>query len=53
MSDDDLARRIGKLETDVRALRDFQKMLMGAVSAVGVILAFVADWLRKKLGFDG
>lgn len=48
---EEVERRVDKLETEVRALRDFQKMVMGAVSAVGVILAFMADWLRKKMGF--
>lgn len=43
-------RRLDKLEDDVRGLRDFQKMVMGAIAAVGAILAFVADALRKKLG---
>lgn len=46
----EIERRVDKLEGDVRALRDFQKMVMGAVAALGAILAFVADALRKKLG---
>lgn len=53
----EIERRLGRIEDDVKSareeiksLRDFQKMVMGAVAAVGAILAFVADSLRKKLG---
>lgn len=46
----EIERRLGKVEDDVKGLRDFQKMVMGAIAAVGAILAFVADALRKKLG---
>lgn len=46
----EMERRLIKLEDDVRGLRDFQKMIMGAVAAVGAILAFLADAIRKKLG---
>ncbi len=46
----EIERRLGKVEDEIKSLRDFQKMVMGAVAAVGAILAFVADALRKKLG---
>lgn len=53
----EIERRLVRIEDDVKSareeikgLRDFQKMVMGAVAAVGAILAFVADALRKKLG---
>lgn len=49
-AESDVDRRLNKLEDDVRGLRDFQKMLMGAVAGVSTILAFLADAIRKKLG---
>mgnify|MGYP000697569145 CR=1 FL=1 len=50
-ADDDIERRVDKLEGRVQELRDFQKMVMGGIAAVGALLAFMADYLRKKLGF--
>lgn len=48
-----LRAEVAALRTEVNDLRRFQSWVMGAVAGFGVLLAFLADGLRKKLGLAG
>lgn len=55
MKDDLAALRaeVASLRTEVNDLRRFQSWVIGAVSGFGVLMAFLADGLKKKLGYGG
>ena len=42
---------VATLRTEVADLRRFQSWVIGAVTGFGVLMAFLADGLKKKLGF--
>ena len=44
---------VATLRTEVADLRRFQSWVIGAVTGFGVLMAFLADGLKKKLGFGG
>lgn len=47
-----LRAEVASLKNEVNDLRRFQSWVMGAVAGFGVLLAFLADGIRKKLGFS-
>lgn len=46
-----LRAEVASLRTEVNDLRRFQSWVIGAVSGFGVLMAFLADGLKKKLGW--
>ena len=46
-----LRTEVAALRTEVADLRRFQSWVIGAVTGFGILLAFIADGIRKKLGF--
>ena len=46
-----LKAEVMTLRTEVADLRRFQSWVVGAVTGFGVLMAFLADGLKKKLGF--
>lgn len=46
-----LRAEVANLRTEVSDLRRFQSWIMGAVTGFGILIAFLADGLKKKLGF--
>ncbi len=54
MGDEIIALRaeIASLRNEVNDLRRFQSWVMGAVAGFGVLMALLADGLKKKLGFS-
>lgn len=47
-----LRAEVATLRTEVSDLRRFQSWVMGAVTGFGILMAFLADGLKKKLGWD-
>lgn len=48
---DALKAELAAVRTEVNDLRRFQSWLTGALAGFGVLMAFIADGIRKKLGF--
>lgn len=46
------AQKIPELQTKVAALERFQVMVMTGLAAVGAVLTFFADTIRKKIGWS-
>lgn len=46
------AEKIPALESKIAALERFQIMVMTGLAAVGAVLTFFADTIRKKIGWS-
>lgn len=48
----DLKKELASLRNEVSELRRFQSWVLGCAAGIGAILAFSAEFVRKKLGLN-